>query len=164
MERVSSRLSGVVLALIIAAAAFLIMGGALAQPAFAEEVVEFNEYVVGGNTYIALELAADDANGRVALTTAKKAAKVTLPAAVTLPDGKDYNVTGIGSGAFKETGTKTVIVKTKLLTKASDVRGSLKGSKVKTIKVSVGKESAKYVKKYKKIFTKANAGKKVTVK
>ena len=148
MERVSSRLSGVVLALIIAAAAFLIMGGALAQPAFAEEVVEFNEYVVGGNTYIALELAADDANGRVALTTAKKAAKVTLPAAVTLPDGKDYNVTGIGSGAFKETGTKTVIVKTKLLTK-DWVVGSLEGSKVKTIKVSVGKESARYVKKYK---------------
>ena len=163
MERLSSRLSGVVLALIIAAAAFLAMGGALAQPAFAEDVVEFNEYVVDGNTYIALELAADDANGRVALTTAKSAAKVTVPAAVTLPDGKDYNVTGIGSEAFKGTGTKTVIVKTKLLTK-DWVVGSLEGSKVKTIKVSVGKESAKYVKKYKKIFTKANAGKKVTVK
>jgi hypothetical protein len=58
-----------------------------------------------------------------------------------------------------------MIVKTKLLKKAS-VKGSLKGSKIKTVIVSVGKKSVnkKYVRSYKKIFTKANAGKKVTVK
>ena len=58
-----------------------------------------------------------------------------------------------------------MILKTKLLKKAK-VKGSLKGSKVKTVQIKVGKkaENKKYVKTYKKIFTKANAGKKVTVK
>ena len=46
------------------------------------------------------------------------------------------------------------------------VKRSLKGSKVKTIKVSLGKKSVnkKYVKMYKKIFTKKNAGRAVKVK
>ena len=57
------------------------------------------------------------------------------------------------------------ILATTLLTKAN-VKGSLKGSKVKTIKVKVGKAKTNksYAKKYSKIFTKANAGKKVAVK
>ena len=57
-------------------------------------------------------------------------------------------------------------VKTKKLTKKS-VKNSLKSSKVKTVKVKVAKKAAtnkKFVKKYKKIFTKKNAGKKVAVK
>ena len=51
------------------------------------------------------------------------------------------------------------------MTKKS-VKASLKGSKVKTVQVKVGskKVNKKFVKKYKKIFTKKNAGKKVTVK
>ena len=59
---------------------------------------------------------------------------------------------------------KTLVVKTKKLKKKS-VRGSLKGSNVKKVKVQVGskKVNKKYVKKYKKIFTKKNAGKKVKV-
>lgn len=59
---------------------------------------------------------------------------------------------------------KTLTVKTKDLTKAS-VKGSLKGSKVKTVKVRVGKKKTnkKYIRKYKKIFTKKNCGKKVRV-
>ena len=46
------------------------------------------------------------------------------------------------------------------------VKGSLKGSKVKTVQVKVGskKLNKKYVKKYKKIFTKKICGKKVKVK
>ena len=42
---------------------------------------------------------------------------------------------------------------------------TLKGSKIKTIQVKVGKKSVnrKYVKKYKKIFTRKNAGKKAKV-
>ena len=45
------------------------------------------------------------------------------------------------------------------------VRGSLKGSKVRKVKVKVGKKKVnkQYAKKYKKIFTKKNAGKKVKV-
>ena len=66
------------------------------------------------------------------------------------------------SGAKK---LKTVTVKSKKLTKKK-VKGALKGSSVKTVKVSVGKAKVNktYVKKYKKLFTKANCGKKVKVK
>ena len=88
----------------------------------------------------------------------------TLPAAVKIK-GKTFNVTGINAKAFKGKKAKTLIVRTKKLTKES-VRSSLKSSKVKTIKVKVGKkkENRKYVKKYKKIFTKKNCGKKVRVR
>ena len=57
-----------------------------------------------------------------------------------------------------------MIVKTKLLKKKS-VKGSLKNSKVSNVKVKVGgkKLNKQYVKKYKKIFTKKNAGKKAKV-
>jgi hypothetical protein len=59
----------------------------------------------------------------------------------------------------------TIELKTKKLTKKS-VKNALKGSAVKTVRVKVGKAKTNktYVKKYKKFFTKANAGKKVTVK
>ena len=71
----------------------------------------------------------------------------------------------IKKNAFKGSTITTVTVKTKKL-KAKAVKGSLKGSKVKTIKVKVGNKKAnkQYVKKYKKIFTKKNAGKKAKVK
>ena len=56
-------------------------------------------------------------------------------------------------------------MKTRLLTKAS-VKGALKGSQIKTIKVKVGnkKLNKKYAAKYKKFFTKKNAGGKAAVK
>lgn len=71
----------------------------------------------------------------------------------------------ISPKAFKNTKITKVIVKTKKL-KAKTVKNAFKGSKVKTIKVSVGNKAAnkKYVKTYKKIFTKKNVGKKVSVK
>ena len=72
----------------------------------------------------------------------------------------------IGKSAFKKyTKVTTLEVKTKKLKKAT-VKKSLTGSKVKTIKVKVGKkkDNKKYVKKYKKIFTKKNAGKKVKIR
>lgn len=83
-----------------------------------------------------------------AFAQAKKATKVTI--------GK--NVTKLAKNAFKGSKVKTVTLKTTKLTKKS-VKGSLKSSKVKTIKAP-----SKKVKAYKKIFTKANAGKKATVK
>ncbi|MGI6032747.1 MAG: leucine-rich repeat protein [Coriobacteriales bacterium] len=103
---------------------------------------------IKGKTYKVTAVAAKALKG-------KKATKVTL--------GK--NVKTIKKGAFKGSKVKTIVVKTKKLTKKS-VKGSLKGSKVKTVKVNVGKTKVdkKYVKKYKKAFTKKNAGKKVTVK
>jgi hypothetical protein len=103
---------------------------------------------INGKTYKVTAVAAKALKG-------KKATKVTI--------GK--NVKTIKKNAFKGSKAKTVVVKTKKLTKKS-VKGSLKGSKVKTVKVDVGKTKVdkKYVKKYKKIFTKKNAGKKVTVK
>ncbi|MBE6040975.1 MAG: hypothetical protein E7220_00460 [Clostridiales bacterium] len=59
----------------------------------------------------------------------------------------------------------TVELKTRKLSKKS-VKNSLKNSKVKTVKVKAGsrKVNKKYVKIYKKYFTKKNAGRKVTVR
>ena len=65
----------------------------------------------------------------------------------------------IAKGAFKSfKAAKTLVVKTTKLKKAG-VKGSLKGSAVKTVKVP-----KKQLKAYKKIFTKKIAGKKVKVK
>jgi len=71
----------------------------------------------------------------------------------------------IKKGALKGTKIKTVVVKSKKLKKKT-VKGCLKGSKVTTIKLQLGskKLNKKYIKKYKKIFTRKNAGKKVKVK
>lgn len=97
---------------------------------------------IGGKSYKVTAVNAKAAK------SCKKLAKLTL--------GK--NVKTIGKSAF--TGCKklkTVTVKGTGLTKKS-VKGSLKGSSVKTVKVVKAKKKA-----YKKIFTKANCGKKVTV-
>ena len=75
------------------------------------------------------------------------------------------NAKKISKGAFKNyKNAKTLVVKTRKL-KKSTVKNSLKGSKITKVKVKVGKQKVnkKYVKKYKKIFTKKNAGKKVKV-
>ena len=71
----------------------------------------------------------------------------------------------ITAKAFAGMDVKTLIVKSKKLKKKT-VKGSLKGSSVTTVRVKVGKAklNKKYVKKYKKIFTKKNAGKKVKVR
>ena len=76
------------------------------------------------------------------------------------------NVKKIKAYAFKGSKVKTVTMKTKLLKKAA-VKNSLKGSKVKTVRVRITKKAGKtnrtYVKRYKKYFTKKNAGRKVAV-
>ena len=76
----------------------------------------------------------------------------------------DKGVKKISKGALAGTNVKTLVVKSKKLKKKS-VKGSLKGSSVTKVQVKVGKAKTnkKYVKKYKKIFTKKNAGKKVKV-
>ena len=99
----------------------------------------------------------------VSLIKAPNRASYTIPATVKI-SGKTFKVTGINAKAFKGTKVKTLTVKTKKLTKKS-VKASLKSSKIKTVKVSVGKKKVnrQYVKKYKKIFTKKNAGRKVKI-
>ena len=72
----------------------------------------------------------------------------------------------IRKNAFKSFGkVKTLEVRSRKLTGKS-VKNSLKGSKIKTVKVRVGskKLNKKYVKKYKKIFRKKNSGKKVKIR
>ena len=103
---------------------------------------------IGNRTYTVTEIASGAFRG-------SKAKTVTVGA----------NVKVIRSGAFRSSKATTLIVKTKKLTKAR-VKASLKGSKIKTVKVKVGskKVNKKYVSKYKKIFTKKNAGRKVRVK
>ena len=70
----------------------------------------------------------------------------------------------IKAGSFAKTDVRTITVKTKYL-KSAFVKSSLKGSSVKAVKVKIGsrKTNRKYVKKYKKIFTKKNTGRKVIV-
>ena len=144
-------------------------------------------YTVSGQSVKVTKPATATSNGAVSFTKAKNAKNVVVPATVKLADGKVYNVTTVGAKAFtgkkirkvtvganvsklakyalKGSKATKLVVKTKKLKKAS-VKGSLKGSKVKTVQVKVGKKKVnkKYVKKYKKIFTKKNAGKRVAVK
>lgn len=117
-----------------------------------------------------------------------KAKSVTIPDNVTV-DGKKYevtevstealknssattvtigkNVTTLAPEAFKGSNVKTITIKSKKLTKQS-VKNAFKGLKVKKliVKVKVGskKENKKYIKKYKKFFTKKNIGVKAVVK
>ena len=68
------------------------------------------------------------------------------------------NVKKIAAYTFKGSKAKKLILKTTLL-KKSTVKNSLKGSKIKTIKVSVAKkQKKKTLKRYEKCFTKKNAG------
>lgn len=75
------------------------------------------------------------------------------------------NVKTISKYAFKGSKVKSLIVKTRKLTKKS-VKGSLKSSKVSTLTIKVGSKSLnkKYLKKYKRYFTRSNAGRKVKLK
>jgi hypothetical protein len=122
----------------------------------------------------------------VEFTKAKNSKTITVPSSIKI-EGKTYTVTSVGAKAFKAkkirsvyigknvkkiakyafSGSKatTVTIKTKLLSKAR-VKGCLKSSKVKTVKVKVGtkKTNKKYLKKYKSYFTKKNAGRKVKIK
>jgi len=122
----------------------------------------------------------------VEFTKAKNSKTITVPSSIKI-EGETYTVTSVGAKAFKAkkirsvyigknvkkiakyafSGSKatTVTIKTKLLSKAR-VKGCLKSSKVKTVKVKVGtkKTNKKYLKKYKSYFTKKNAGRKVKIK
>ena len=131
-------------------------GNAAAQSA----VTVGSVHNIGGSMYEVISL--DPPKARLA--KAKNAKTVTIPKAVMIT-GKSYNVTGIKAKAFKGTKVKKVNVKTPFFTKKA-VNKSLKGSKVKNIKVKIGKKkiNKKYIKKYKKYFTKKNAGKKAKVK
>lgn len=171
------------------------VSGGAAQPAPAAsvsarnktpKVVKGKTYKVAGHAYKVTKVPGAKTAGAVTFTKAKNAKAVTVPAAVTLPDGKKYNVTAVGSkaftgkkiravtvgakvaklakGAFKSSKATKLVLKTKKLKKAK-VKGCLKGSKIKAVKVKVGSSKAnkKYKKKYKKLFVKAVAGKKVRV-
>ena len=72
------------------------------------------------------------------------------------------NIMIIRSGAFKKSKVKKLIIKSRKLTKKA-VKGSLKSSKVKKLTINTGNKKLrkKYLKKYKKIFTSKNAGRKV---
>lgn len=76
-------------------------------------------------------------------------------------------VKSIKAKAFsKYTKVTQIELKTKKLTKKS-VKKALQGSKVKTIRVKLSgdkKKNKSYIKKYKKIFTKKNTGRKVRIK
>ena len=150
------------------------------------KIVKGKTYTVSKCRYRVTKVAGAKA-GTVRLVKAKNVKSFSVPKTIKLADKKTYKVTAVGAKAF--TGkkirtvtigvnvsklcakafvgskTRTIILKTKRLKKAS-VKGSLKSSKVKTIRVKVGTraQNKKYVKKYKKILTRKNAGRKVKVK
>ena len=99
--------------------------------------------------------------GKVSVASVNKKlrgkAALAVPATVTYKNVK-YTVNGIKASAFKAAKAKTLYVQSKSLSKAR-VAGCLTGSKVKVVKVLKTKLSA-----YKKIFAKANSGRKVSVK
>lgn len=150
------------------------------------QVVKGNIYTVSGQSYKVTKAAKEGTQGTVTLTRAKNAKSVTVPNAVKLADGNTYKVTQAAAKAFTAKKIRTVTVgrnvkklfadafkgskATKVILKTgnlkkSGIRKCLKGSKVKTIQVKVGtkKQNKKYVKAYKKIFTKKIAGKKAQV-
>ncbi len=92
---------------------------------------------------------------------AGKKKSVTIPATVTV-NGRIYKVASVSAKAFAKTKVKKVTVKSPLLKTKKSVKKSLKGSKVKTVKVKVsGSDKKAVVKAFKK---KGWTGKKVTVK
>ena len=155
------------------------------SPSSNTAVAPITTAVVDGSTYMVIS-AQGAAEKTVTFVKANNVKKVNVPATVTI-NGELYKVTGIEANAFTASKIRTVyvganvavinryafksskatkmVVRTKLLSKAS-VKGLLKGSKIKTVSVKVGtkKVNKSYVKKYKKYFTKKNAGKKVAVK
>lgn len=101
--------------------------------------------------------------GAETLYAAMANAGVSADSVTTITLGK--KVKKIKKGTFSDfRNADTLVVHSKKLTKAR-VKGSLKGSTIRAVKVEVGKKKVnkRYVRKYKKIFTKKNAGKKVTV-
>ncbi|MBR2673941.1 MAG: BspA family leucine-rich repeat surface protein [Mogibacterium sp.] len=142
------------------------------------------QHIYGKNTYQITAKPTATGEGDVMLVQAKNAKSVSIPKTVTL-GGQKYdvsrvaansfqakkikkvtlgaNVEKIDSKAFNKSKATTLVLKTKLLTKKS-VKGSLKGAKkLKTVQVKTSSKK-KMVKKYKKIFTAGNAGRKATVK
>lgn len=126
-----------------------------AKASLAKGIPEGKLAKVSGNTY----KVTNNKNATVMFQKAAKSRKtITVPATVTIK-GKKYAVVGIAKGAFKGAAAKTVIVKTKKLTKTS-VKKCFKGAKrLKTVKAPSGKKRA-----YKLIFKKTNSGKAVAVR
>ena len=153
---------------------------AIKEAKAASTIKKGKTYEVSNQSYKVTTVASGSKAGAVVFAKAKNAKSVSVPATVKLADGKTYKVTQVGATAFTASKIRTVTVgenvtklaanafnkskattlklKTTKLTKAS-VKGCLKGSKVKTVQAPASKRTA-----YKKIFTKAVAGKKVTVK
>lgn len=137
-----------------------------------------------GTTTIKAQLGSRVANARVTVIDPATVTTVTVNAAKVTRASVDKAIAGacgsaahvktivlgkkvgsIGARAFAGTKAKTIVVKTKKLTKKS-VKSSLAGSKVTTVKVEVGGKAAnrKLIRAYKKVFDKKVCGKKVTVK
>lgn len=157
------------------------------DPAKKARASEGKTYQTGGSTYKVAKTATAENAGTVTLTRAKNVKSFTVPKTIKLADGRVYRVTQTGAKAFagkkirtvtiganvlrlgKKTFAKSkvsgIVIKSRLLKKGS-VKGCLKESKVKTIKVRVGskKMNRKFVKRYKKIFTRKNAGKSIVMK
>ena len=94
----------------------------------------------------------------------KKASTITIPSTITV-SGTQVKVIGISAKALKGSKAQKLVVTSKNLSKSS-VKGSLKGSKIKVVKIKVsGSAAAKkvYLAKCKKWFSASNCGRRVSV-
>ena len=116
-------------------------------------------FKAGGITYEVAAL------GKVKIAKASSSKKtVAVPSAVKTR-GVTLKVVGIAPKALKSSKATTLVIKTKLLTKAS-IKNALKGSKVTRVKVQVSsskKTNKSYAAKYRELFARANCGKTVSV-
>ena len=100
-------------------------------------------YKVSGMTYRVTKRATSKAAGAVALAKAKNAAKVSVPAAVKLPDGRSYKVAAVAKGAFKGLGkVKTAVLGRNVQTVAAGAFNNLKKLASVTLGTSVKKVGA----------------------
>ena len=178
-----------IVAIAMAAIVALGMSAFATQAAYAEDALPYGDTAtktIKGVKYTFININSTPGVGVKAVKADKSVKSITVPATVKI-NGQTYKVTQIRKGAFKNTSAtkvvlsknvkslkagafkgskvKTVVTKSKLFKKAN-TKNCFKNSKVTTLKVKIGSASVnkKYVKTYKKVFTKANAGKKVTVK
>ena len=121
--------------------------------------------VIGSNVVIIDDNAFQGCSNLVKVTGGAKLKTIGTKAFISCPKLKSFTITSkvlwkIGPYAFYgDKSLKTIYIKNTVKLTKSGVKRSLKGSKVKTVKVKKSK-----IRKYRKLFKKSNSGRKVKVK
>ena len=136
----------------------------IATTAFNKDTV-LTSVVIGSNVVIIDDNAFQGCSNLVKVTGGAKLKTIGTKAFISCPKLKSFTITSkvlwkIGPYAFYgDKSLKTIYIKNTVKLTKSGVKRSLKGSKVKTVKVKKSK-----IRKYRKLFKKSNSGRKVKVK